>query len=221
MERQLIKQDDNLLSQIVYDLKQFKTLLEITKATYEKLELGKFDNDILKEIAAGNINAIDKKFFEKCENDFSKLNISNNIIKENLMSGSNEVFNNFFTASYDLRKFRPQTYNRSIGLLLSQISFENDTFICSEEDKEDILESSCRIYLENDKETDLFKNLNELKEAHAKVLTSLANMQFDFRGSQKNISTIANLFFRSEPNGQTIINAGGIKYASEFEKRGF
>lgn len=220
MERQLIKQDDNLLSQIIGDLKQFKPLLENTKATYEKLELGQFDNDILKEIAAGNINAIDKKFFEKCENDFSKLNISNSIIKENLMTGSNEVFNNFFTASYDLRKFRPQTYNRSIGLLLSQISFKNDTFICSEEDKEDILENSCRIYLENDKEADLFKNLNDLKEAHAKVLMSLENMQFDFRGSLKNISTIANLFFRSEPNGQTIINADGIKYASQFEKRG-
>lgn len=220
MHKELLSENKELLSEILTDLKQFKPHLEEVKRTYEKLELGNFTNDVLKVITTKNINEIDKQYFEKCESDFSILNVSNALIKDNLMKGSHELFNEFLTASNNLRKFRPETYSRSAQLKPAQISFENETFFCSELDQENILEVHCRIYIETDKEKKLLESLTNLKQAFDVIFTDLESMNFDFRGQFKNMASIERLFFMCDHHtGQIEVNAGGIKYASQFEKR--
>ena len=214
MKRVLIYESRNLLGDIITDLSQFKPLLENVKTTYEKLELGNFTNETLKEITESNINAIDRKYFEKCESDFSKLNISNTIIKENLMRGSNELFNMFLIASNNLRKFRPTTYSRKKVLRPHQISFENDMFFVSNENKEQILESDCRIYLETEKEFELYNNLKNFIEAYNTVSENLNELQFNFHYSQgKGLTAIQNVFLKSNNENSFEVAPASISFA--------
>lgn len=59
MERILIHENKNLLSEIKTDLKQYLPLLEKVKKSYEGLQLGNFTNDILKEIVNNGTRQIE------------------------------------------------------------------------------------------------------------------------------------------------------------------
>lgn len=88
MERILIHENKNLLSEISTDLKQYLPLLQQVKKSYENLQLGNFSNDILKEIIKPGTGQIEKSFNESLNDQIEKAGISNTIVKSNLLKGS-------------------------------------------------------------------------------------------------------------------------------------
>ena len=216
MEKVLLEQNDNLLAEILSDLQQYKPVLNLVKQTYEKLDIGNFDNTILKQITKYGVAGIEKTYFEKCESDFKSLNTSNQTIKQNALRGIEDVFNDFRTAVIQFRKLRPETYSRNQYLRPSQISFSNGTFYCTDSDKESILESSCRIYLENEKEVELYDNLNKLIEAYNNVSKNLNELQFRFNFNQgKGLTAVENVFLHVDQNSISIVPVA-IKFASKY-----
>ena len=218
MKRVLLQQNDSLLAAILTDLQQYRPVLNLVKQTYENLDIGSFDNAALKEITQNGIIGIEKTYFEKCESDFKNMNTSNQTIKQNVLNGIDEVFNDFRGATNQFKKFKPETYSRTQYLKPFQISFENGIFYISDEDKESIYENGCRIYLENEKEVELYDNLNKLIEAYNNVSKNLSELQFNFNFNQgKGLTAIENVFLQVKENSISIV-PGSIKFASNFNE---
>lgn len=216
MKRVLLQQNDSLLAAILTDLQQYRPVLNLVKQTYENLDIGSFDNAVLKQITVNGIVGIEKTYFEKCESDFKNMNTSNQTIKQNVLNGIDEVFNDFRGATNHFKKFKPDTFSRIQNLKPSQISFENGIFYISDEDKESILENGCRIYLENEKEVELYDNLNKLIKAYDNVRNNLNELQFSFNFNQgKGLTAIENVFLQVNENSITVV-PGAIKFASKF-----
>ena len=218
MKRVLLQQNDSLLAEILTDLRQYRPVLNLVKQTYENLDIGSFDNAVLKQITENGIIGIEKTYFEKCESDFKNMNTSNQTIKQNALRGIDEVFNDFRGATNQFKKFKPETYSRTQYLKPSQISFENGIFYISDEDRENIYENGCRIYLENEKEVELYDNINKLIEAYNNVSKNLNELQFSFNFNQgKGLTGIQNVFLQVEENSISVV-PGSIKFASNFKE---
>lgn len=219
MKRVLLEQNEDTFNGVLTDLQQYKPVLNLVKQTYEKLEIGSFDNSVLKEITQKGVPAIDKKYFEKCEDDFAKLNISNLTIKENILKGVNDLFNEFLSAAEKLRKFRPETYSRNQGLKPTEISFENGVYFISDEDKESIYENGCRIYAETQDELNLIKSLEQLQLSFETVLKNLNTLEFQMFDYTRNMQFIENTFYKvNSRNGKREISNIAIKQISLFRK---
>ena len=218
MKRVLLEQNENNFKEVLTDLQQYRPVLDVVKQTYENLDIGSFDNAVLKQITQNGIIGIEKTYFEKCESDFKNMNTSNQTIKQNVLNGIDEVFNDFRGATNQFKKFKPETYSRTQYLKPSQISFENGIFYISDEDKESIYENGCRIYLENEKEVELYDNLNKLIEAYNNVSKNLSELQFNFNFNQgKGLTAIENVFLQVKENSISIV-PGSIKFASNFNE---
>ncbi len=218
MKRVLLEQNENNFKEVLTDLQQYGPVLNLVKQTYENLDIGSFDNAVLKQITQNGIIGIEKTYFEKCESDFKNMNTSNQTIKQNVLNGIDEVFNDFRGATNQFKKFKPETYSRTQYLKPSQISFENGIFYISDEDKESIYENGCRIYLENEKEVELYDNLNKLIEAYNNVSKNLSELQFNFNFNQgKGLTAIENVFLQVKENSISIV-PGSIKFASNFNE---
>lgn len=218
MKRVLLEQNENNFKEVLTDLQQYRPVLDVVKQTYENLDIGSFDNAVLKQITQNGIIGIEKTYFEKCESDFKNMNTSNQTIKQNVLNGIDEVFNDFRGATNQFKKFKPETYSRTQYLKPFQISFENGIFYISDEDKESIYENGCRIYLENEKEVELYDNLNKLIEAYNNVSKNLSELQFNFNFNQgKGLNAIENVFLQVKENSISIV-PGSIKFASNFNE---
>ncbi len=220
MKKQLIYQNDNLLSEIITDLSQYKPLLNAVKTTYEKLQIGNFSNDTLQEITQRNIDGIDKIYFQKQEDDFSKMGVSNEIIKQNVLNGANDLFNEFLIATNNLKKFKPTTYSRHHVLRPNQISFEDNVFYISDENKEHILESCCREYLQSEKDFELYNNLNALIEAYDKVSDNLKDLNFMFSPQrEKGLAAVQNVFLKFTENSFEVVPGSIASAVNQSENR--
>ena len=216
MKKVLLEQNENNFKEVLTDLRQYRPVLNLVKQTYENLDIGSFDNAVLKQITKNGIIGIEKTYFEKCESDFKNMNTSNQTIKQNVLNGIDEVFNDFRGATNQFKKFKPDTFSRTQYLKPSQISFENGIFYISDEDKESIYENFCRIYLENEKEVELYDNLNKLIEAYNNVSKNLNDLQFRFNYNQgQGLTAIENVFLHVEDNSISVV-PGSIKFASKF-----
>lgn len=218
MERILLQEDKGLLAEISGDLTQFMPLLEKVKVNYEALELEDFTNDLFKEITLEGVGRIENDFTENLEKQIDKLEVTNSILRENLSNGCKPIFQKFANSVIKLRRFKPDTYSRLVPLKLKFISYKNNEFFLSEKDKEDILENDCRIYLEDERELKLYKNLENFIGAYKNVKENLKELNFknDFREGEE-IAAIRNIFL-THNGGELTIKAGAIKYASKYNE---
>lgn len=164
-ERILISQNNSLLNEICSDLRHFKPLLENLKTIYESLEIGPFTSQIYKEIVYSGTVGIAERFDSSIESDIEKMGVSKSIIKDNIKAGSQTLLNQFTTYVGELKSFRPDTFSREKRLNLKYISFTDKGFVITAEDKENILELECRIYIETDAEHKLYEALNKFLDA--------------------------------------------------------
>lgn len=218
MKRVLIHEDKNLLDEISSDLKQYQPLLEEVRVNYLALELGNFTNDILKEITQSGIKRIEDNFIENLDKQIDKLEVTNSVLRENLLNGSKPMFQSFSNSVAELKRFKPDTFSRTTPLRLKFISFKDDEFHLSESDKKEILEVDCRIYLENEKELELHKDLVNFIEAYENVSDNLKGLEFlsNYRTGEE-MSAIRNTFL-SFSGGKYSIKPGSIKFASNYKE---
>ena len=218
MKRVLLHENRDLLIEISSDLKQYLPALNQVQRTYENLQLGDFSHTILKEIVSLGTTAIEKRFKESLNSQVEKIGVSNQVLKENLLKGSESIFFEFSENVRELKRFKPETFSRQKYLKLNVIAFQNGTFYISDEYKEQILENECRTYLENEKETELFDNLKTFVEAYNKVNKNLEELQFRFRYEQgRGIKAIENVFLNSTENGYNV-DPHAVKFATNYKE---
>ncbi|SNB15564.1 hypothetical protein KU06112801_470009 [Flavobacterium psychrophilum] len=134
------------------------------------------------------------------------------------MNGSKPLLQDFIDKVSLLKRFRPETYSRNNYLKLNFISFENGTFYLSNENKEQILENECRIYLENEQQKELHENLLNLIDAYSKLSETLNELQFRFHYNHgKGLTAIENVFLKFIDNKFSIVPSS-IEYATNFNE---
>lgn len=218
MKRILIHENKNLLVEICKDLNQYLPHLEEVKKTYEKLQLGNFNDDILKQIVRSGTGQIEKLFNESLNDQVEKAGISNTILKSNILKDSEQLYFSFLEKTRELKRFKPETYSRKNYLKLNVISFQNGTFYLSDENKEQILENECRIYIENEKEKEFFDNLKNFIEAYNKVNDNLDELEFRFSYNQgTGVTAIANTFLWLDDK-QYSIRPDTLKFAVNYKE---
>lgn len=219
MKRILLFENERLLLEITKDLKQYLPHLEQVKKSYENLQLGNFSNEILKEIVNSGTGHIEKIYNESLNDQIEKSGVSNMIVKENMLKGSEVLFFEFLEKTRLLKKFRPETHSRQNYLKLNVISFKNGGFILTDENKEQITENECRIYLENEKEVELHENLKNLIDAYKKVNDNLNELGFRFSYEKgKGFKGIENTFLNPDVNNNYSIIPASIRFAVNFKE---
>lgn len=218
MKRVLLHENTNLLVEICKDLNQYLPHLEQVKKTYENLQLGNFNDDILKEIVNSGTGQIEKLFNESLNDQIEKAGISNTIVRDNLLKGSENLIFEFLEKCKTLKKFRPDTFSRNNYLKLNVISFENGKFTLTDINKNQILENECRIYIENEKEKELFDNLKNFVEAYDKLNENLNELEFKFSYNQgTGVTAIANTFLWLDEK-QYSIRPETLKFATTYKE---
>jgi len=221
-ERILISQDNLLLNNICSDLKHFKPLLNDLKAIYESLEIGPFTPQIYWEIIYSGTEGISKIFKASIESDIKKMGVSKSIIKDNIISGSDDILNKFTTYVKELKRFRPDTFSREKQLNLQYISFNNSEFVITAEDKEKILESECRIYIETDAEHELYEALTTFLDAFHDFDKNIVELGLVTNLNVNRLGSVAELFLVPE-NGKYKLKPESIRWAinrKDFLERG-
>jgi hypothetical protein len=124
------------------------------------------------QIEAQNFSSIQKRFFEGIEDNIQKLNLTNDFVKNNLRSGTDEPYNIFHEkASMSLENIR---YSKSQGpplpLSVNNYTLKNGTVTFTDENREKIKADHCTTRLDSDTRKHFaalaestLKNLQELK----------------------------------------------------------
>jgi len=211
-ERILLSQNESLLKDICSDLQHFKPLLENLKTIYESLEIGAFTSQIYGEIVYSGTAEISKRFKASIESDIKKMGVSKSIIKDNIIAGSETLLNQFITYVNELKKFRPDTYSREKRLNLKYISFNEKGFVITSEDKEDILESECRVYIETDAEHELYEALLKFTNAFHEFDGKVVELGLVTNANANKLGSIAEIFLVPE-NGKYKIKPESIRWA--------
>lgn len=218
-EKKLIDQDEKLFDEITSDLKQFMPLLNALQSNYESLLLGDFQTKILEEIVSSGIKGIEKRYEENLQKQVDNLNVTNAVLRENLLSGSNTLIQNFKESFLILKKFRPETWGSVRPILnFGFISFKNNEFYLSDVDNEAILENYCRTYLNNEKEEELYSDLRVLIESYEKVESNMNGLKYVLGCRQgKGLTGIASTFFK-EIDGKYLVDPGSIKFVVDYNE---
>lgn len=210
-ERILLAQDNVLLNEICSDLKHFKPLLENLKTIYESLEIGPFTNQIYTEIVHSGTKGIAERYRTSIESEIERMGISNSIIKNNIKSGTETLLSQFVTYVSELKKFRPDTLSRKKRLNLKYISFNDKGFVITSEDKENILEALCRIYIETDAEHKLYETLNKFIDAFHDFDKNIAAFGLFNNPIANKLGYIAEIFMLLE-NGKYKVKPESIRW---------
>jgi len=174
MERILLKQDDQLLNEIINDFHEYQEVLSNTKESYEKLEIGKFSNEVYQNILKKGSNDFIQKFYENLNNQLDNAKIESSIIRSNMISQTQNIINEFKNSVIELKSFKPSYIKFSIiqrkkYLKLEHISFSNGRFTITTENKESILEEYCRTYLESERDHQLFELVSKFADSYKEL----------------------------------------------------
>lgn len=211
-ERILIAQDNSLLNEICSDLRHFKPLLEGLKTIYESLEIGDFTPQVYGEIVYSGTGEISKRYRASIESDIKKMGVSKSIIKENITSGAETLLNQFVMYVNELKRFRPDTFSRQKHLNLKCISFNEKGFVITSDDKEDILESQCRIYIETDAEHELYDALLKFIESFDQFDKKIVALGIISNPIANKLGAVAEMFLMTE-NGKFKVKPESIRWA--------
>lgn len=171
--KKLLKEDIHKFAEIASDLKQFIPHLNELKSSYEALEIGTFTNTVFKEIVLSGPTKSIETYVKSLTDQLDKIGITNSTIRENAIKNHEYVIERFKKALSDAKKFIPETYSANRPKLsLKYISVNDKTgyFHISSHDKEMILESYCRIYLDREQEVKNFEKIESLRDCFNEYL---------------------------------------------------
>lgn len=213
--RTLLKENTALAHEIAGDLIKFKPVLADLKRAYDTLELGAFNQEIFKKlILTGATDTIN--FYVTTLNDqLDRLGITSSTMRQNTITGHDNIIQTLNQAIAKAKSFRPEVYssNGRPKLSLKFISF-TDRFTVSDEDLEGLLETYCRIYLE-EHEKPLFEIAHELETAYNKLL-KIVEEQKIISGTKLNF---LNLILSENPSGKVGVDAGKLKGLITYNQR--
>ena len=215
-KRILIKEDLHLFRQITTDLKQFMPVLNELKSSFEDLQIGAFTNETFKQIILlGHTKHIDI-YVKNLNNQLDKAGITIQIIRQNAIKDHEVVIERFKKAVNDAKRFYPEIYSVSRPkLVLKFISYQDGVFVISKEDKEMILETFCRIYLDDNQEIEILETAKELQKNFNKYLDILNSSGINVFDKFLSLNHI----FIINEEGKAEIKMEGIKSISTWKKR--
>lgn len=216
-ERILIKENEELLMQICRGLSEYVPVLNEVKQSYESLELGEFTNEVFMEINKSGANEKIQKFYANLNHQLDNAKITSKIIRVNMTAQTKNTTDNFIEAVRNLKLFKPYDIRNKIVqhydyLKPHQITYENGRFFISEENKEAILEQSCRTYLTTERDLFLFEKVKTFSNSYKELKKFLIENNF-YRQINHGIvaeltteSTFANSNTNVEMNINAIVN---------------
>lgn len=215
-KRILIKEDRERFKEIAKDLKQFMPVLNELKSSFEALQISEFtDEDFKKIVLLGHNYHIDK-YVKNLNNQLDKAGITIQIIRQNAIKDHENVIERFKKAIDNAKRFQPEIYSANRAkLTLKFISFQGGLFIISKEDKEMILESFCRTYLENEEEIKFYEIVENLKESFNKYLDVYNTLGVP---NSNSFLTITNIF-KVDENRKFVIIPGNVKSLFSYKRR--
>ena len=215
-ERILIKEDLHLFRQIATDLKQFMPVLKELKSSFEDLQIGAFTNETFKQIILlGHTKHIDI-YVKNLNNQLDKAGITIQIIRQNAIKDHEVVIERFKKAVNDAKRFYPEIYSANRPkLVLKFISYQDGVFVISKEDKEMILETFCRIYIDNEEEEKLLEVVEKLKEAFNEYLDFYKTTGIPNANNYLTISQV----LRSDESGKFTTDPMVVKNLVSYKKR--
>lgn len=171
--KKLLKEDIQKFAEISSDLKQFIPHLNELKSSYEALEIGTFTNTVFKEIVLSGPTKSIEAYVKSLTDQLDKIGIKNSIIRENAIKNHEHVIERFKKALFDAKKFAPETYSANrpkLSLKFISVNDKTGFFHISSHDKEMILESYCRIYLDSKQEVKDFEVIERLRDTFNEYL---------------------------------------------------
>jgi len=184
-KRLLINEDKNLLKAICKDLNQFTPKLKTLKKNYDALQIGKFTNEIFKELINKGSYEIAIKYRQTLEDQLDTLHVVSTVMRKNLLDKHDIFVKDFKEALLGVTSFYPRRFSRdnSPTLELIYISYVDNFFVISKQDVEKITERFCRTYLVTDTEVKAWNTINNLNEAYSDLKDILSGIGYDsFRG---------------------------------------
>ena len=215
-KRILIKEDQEKFKEIAKDLKQFMPFLNEIKASFEALEIGEFTNEDFKKIVLLGPKNYMEIYIQNLNNQLDKLGVTISVIRQNAIKDHKNVIERFKKAVDDAKRFYPEIYSANRPkLTIKFISYEKGLFVICKEDKEMILETFCRIYLDDDQEIEILETAKELQKNFNKYLDILNSSGINVFDKFLSLNHI----FIINEEGKVEIKMEGVKSISTWKKR--
>lgn len=172
-KRYLIHQDEETLKEIIAELRHYLPSLKALKKAYDALQLegADFDFGVFEHIKTSGVSQITASYSKQLNTELDKTGVVNVKLREIVLQGAFEPSNNLDKAYRELVSIilpEPNTpYGKPIRterLKLSHIDFIDGDFTVSDINKEQILELCCRVYVEDEQQDFIYKNLIILRE---------------------------------------------------------
>jgi hypothetical protein len=182
MKRRLVFEDKELLSKILGDLRFFTPSLDALKTAYEGLEIGEFTNEIFKELVNEGTSTVFARHSKSLNDQLDKTGVVNTKLREIVLQGTDGPKVTLRDALTELRSVTPKIpespvfRTRTELLTLSFISFDGNSFIVSDEDKERLTETYCRDYLNDDRTQLLYAELEVMRDALSKFRALMTDL---------------------------------------------
>lgn len=214
-QRILLKENQDLYLEISKDIQQWKPVLSSLKRSYESLEISDFTDTVFKTLVLTGTKEVTDRYIYQLNEQLDALNIKSSLIRENSIKSHSEVIEKLNESLQAVKTFRPVLYSSRSYLTLKFISFENGIFIISDTDKENILESNCRIYIESKEDIEAFEKIKILETAFNNYLEILNNSKIqDFNKFQSLVRV-----FKINHLGKAEISPESLKGLLSYKER--
>jgi hypothetical protein len=229
-KRILIAEDCELLNNKIGDLSKFTPAFNEFKEAYEALDLGELTNDTYKELITGKdgVSKVMDSFFNELDSTLKAAGLNKESLRKVHKDQATAEFNKLLQALKKLKDVNPDphAHRRFEALKIENTSYIGGTFQVSAMDKEDILESDCRIYLENEQEIKLHTHLKAVRDSIKDLSSFLQDLAsgYDLKPMDaihfRNITgkSLIQNFFTEDPAHE--IAPHSIKWVSEMITRG-
>jgi hypothetical protein len=171
-KRKLLKEDLAFCDKITNDLVKFTPVLQEIKRSYEALELGLFDNTVFQKLKLIGPSEYIKLYEDNLNAQLDSLKITSKIIRHNMMASHIDIIEALKVSVENAKGFSPDIYGSWTNLLSVKFISFNGSFIISPENREAILETYCRVYID-ELDFPALDMAKELESAYNKYLKYL------------------------------------------------
>lgn len=216
--KKLLKEDIQKFTEIARDLEQFGPLLKELKESYEALEIGTFTNTVFKEIVLSGPTKSIEAYVKSLTDQLDKIGITNSLLRENVIKNHEHIIERFKKALFDAKKFAPETYSENrpkLSLKFISVNDKTGFFHISSHDKEMILESYCRIYLDQEQEVKDYEVIEKLRDSFNDYLKIAKSAKVQ---SHNKFLTLGHVLVINSEN-EAEISPEGVKGLFSFKSR--